>query len=99
MFACQYGVVKLPIQPKGARCNTIERDRWRDRHGLNLDEWLCPVIACADDGSWIIMARAGQTIETTPAHPHHVQRLKDTGAKNWGWLNNRPVLVDYGQED
>lgn len=89
---------KLPIHIKGAECNLLERERWRHRHKLDIDRWLCPVLACADDGSWLVMQRAeiDHNEKRVPQHPPAVRKLKDTGAKNWGRLAGQPVLVDYG---
>ena len=92
-------VVKIGDKhPRGPFCNRLERDRWAARETLGLADWLCPVIACAEDGTWLVMAKADQSNmpRRPPDHPAHVRALKDTTISNWALLDGRPVLIDYG---
>lgn len=98
VHACALGVCKVPIHLKGAKANLIEHDRWQRRHELGLDGWLVPVLACATDGSWLVMQRVERLLEEhrRPPHPDQVRALRDTNANNWGYVDGRPLLLDYG---
>lgn len=98
VHACALGVCKVPIHLKGPKANLIEHDRWQRRHELGLEGWLVPVLACATDGSWLVMQRVERLLEERrrPPHPDEVRALKDTNANNWGYLDGRPMLLDYG---
>ncbi len=49
-------------------CNLREADIWAAVQESPIAEWLAPVIACAEDGSWLIMQEAlGGTTRDRPA--------------------------------
>ena len=61
----------------------------------DLNEWLCPAISISDCGHFLIMEK------TTPLRKDELPKdlpwwMIDTKIENFGWLNGRVVLHDYG---
>jgi hypothetical protein len=100
---------KFPRSLKGARCNRFESDLYR-RSDQGRRKLLCPPLCCLPFGAALVMRRAdsmsgaeyrqhvrdaglmlawgyrGPTDDGSPFEPK---------ANDWGWLDGRPVAVDY----
>lgn len=76
-------VVKIEDQGAGADANFREADVWAGAPD-RIRRWLVPVLAVADDGSWLVMERVGTSL------PEGI-RLKK--------LKSRKALEKYGIED
>jgi hypothetical protein len=66
----------------------------------HLRKWLCPVVACAPDGSWLLMRRAERVGACSGAECDQVERalghyIRDLHPGNIGIVDGRPVATDY----
>ena len=66
--------------------------------GDELAAWLCPIVAWAEDYTWLIMRRAtGITEHNCYELPEPVRnRLLDLHSGNIGVLDGHVVVIDYG---
>lgn len=96
-------VVKIAL-PKnlynGVRSNMTEYQLWDSvcwRHdtGVWFKDWLAPVEDISEDGQILIMRRT-QPITKTQLPPVVPVWLSDMQLGNWGILDGRPVMHDYG---
>jgi hypothetical protein len=92
--------------PSNRAENLAERNNWLEAVRLGLDHLLAPVVACAEDGSWLIMRRCIRDIDQPVPYEATVQihdeissslSVCDTLPFNLGWFDGRPVLLDYSR--
>lgn len=77
-----------------ADVNLAEAGVWRDVEDRDEAAFYAPVTECAEDGSWLVMARTRQPSEGD--FPSRIPgRIGDVKRHNWGWLNGRMVCHDY----
>ena len=86
-----------------ARANREEARIWREGWQRYYPE-LCPVIACLPFGIALVMPAVRlmspsewEVFRDSDAHPDRVPdpELYENKLGEWGWLNGRPVVVDY----
>ena len=106
VIVCGRYAVKLPRLHRlraGARANLEEARIWREGWQRRYPE-LCPVVACLPFGIALIMpaVRIMARIEldrfdASGEKPDHYPdpELYEDKLGEWGYLNGRPVVVDY----
>jgi hypothetical protein len=86
------------LEPDERGQNTVEADRWR---GASDSErtLMAPVLARADDDSWLVMARTRPvTALTNDQRRRFMTITDDVVLDNVGELDGRLVLHDYGRD-
>ena len=106
VIVCGRYAVKLPRLRRlraGARANLEEARIWREGWQRRYPE-LCPVLACLPFGialvmpAVLIMTRAElDRFDASGEKPNHDPdpELYEDKLGEWGYLNGRPVVVDY----
>lgn len=66
----------------------------------HIRRWLCPVIACAPDGSWLLMRKAERVGRCESRDVERVQValdkwVRDLHRGNIGLVDGQPVATDY----
>lgn len=78
----------------GILANLQEREWWRE---WSNNEQLCPVLRSSRLGFWLVMPRTEDVSDDElPPRETFVDLPMDYKADNFGWLNGRIVLRDYG---
>jgi hypothetical protein len=79
------------------------RNEWDAYHAVpaHVREWLCPPLAIAPDGSWLLVRKAENVGNCTNEQLSAVRRaighlFQDLHAGNIGMLDGHPVATDYG---
>lgn len=88
-------VVKVARNWNGCQHNGMEWEHYWDLKDVKgVGSWLCPVERISDDRSVLIMKRADPIgTERLPKKvPKFVTDIKEA---NFGWLDGRPVVIDY----
>lgn len=82
-------------EKKGAEfMNANEWMVWCALRGTKLAKWLAPCHHISANGVWLIQQKVEPI--TKDRLPKKVPAfLGDLHLKNWGWLDGRPVCVDY----
>jgi hypothetical protein len=98
--------IKLPRVRRlreGARANREEARIWREGWQRFYPE-LCPVLACLPLGLALVMPAVRlmsreelRGFRESGGYPEHNPdpELYESKLGEWGWLNGRPVVVDY----
>jgi hypothetical protein len=105
---------KLARSARGGRCNQFEAKLYRSSNPKR-QELLCPPLWCAPFGVMLVMRRANPMTDDEVRKYVWKPRLSwkawdylgqgDVGlpfehkAADWGWLDGRPVAVDYANLD
>jgi len=111
VFLAEKWAFKVPRNWVGLRCNREENRHWRNVPDENR-AMLCPVVFHLPFGLLTVMLRAEPLSEQDaemangldmPEHfPfwHPIASYKapvfEHNASNWGYVNGRPVVIDYG---
>jgi hypothetical protein len=85
----------------GINPNMNEWGMWQRFKDTAPADHLCPCVSISNDGLYLVMVRAeGVDIEHSKTLPPAVTVLLDgcdlNMSGNWGILDGRPVLIDYG---
>lgn len=87
-------VLKLEYSPDFA--NVSEWRTWCDLEHSEWAQWLAPCVAIDEFGGALVQKRAPDlTDEQWAQLREHPAFLGDTGRRNWGWYDGRPVMRDY----
>ena len=89
--------------------NKIEWNIWNKYRDTEIEKYLCPCISISDDTVYLIQKKA-KLIEPGKHHkrsnqiwkllPDDIKNLPDSmWYKNWGILDNRYVIIDYGRNN
>lgn len=98
-------VLKLAIDSEGSDANKTECSVWKTVHPRQRP-WLAPIYECAEDYSWLVMARTELIPEELKSEVSFYEKagisrdlgILDTGLlEQWGYLDGRIVLIDYGE--
>lgn len=85
-------VIKFELGVKDFQ-NICEWELWREAP-KGASRWLAPCIDISDHGMVLLQQR----VMHLPSPPRMIPRwLEDAHADNWGTLDGRPVVVDYGR--
>ena len=90
--------IKLPSFRNGWRCflqGILANEQERVWSAGLIDDRLCPVIISSRFGFWLAMRRADEITELPPRENFNGLPL-DYKLSNFGLLDGRIVLVDYG---
>lgn len=89
--------------------NEIEWNLWNKYKGSEFEQFLCPCVAISDDKIFLVQKKArmispGKNYKRSRAIwkqlPAEIRNLPDSRwYKNWGILEDRYVIVDYGRND
>jgi hypothetical protein len=105
-FLCGRVAIKIPRWDRfraGARANREEARIWREGWGRFYPE-LCPVLGCLPFGLALVMPAVRlmtreelAAFRESEAHPDHQPdpELYESKLGEWGYLQGRPVVVDY----
>ena len=85
----------------GINPNRNEWEMWQRLKETTLAVHLCPCVSITNNGRCLVMVRAeGVDTERSDTLPPAVTAMLDGSdlnmSGNWGILNERPVLIDYG---
>ena len=106
VIVCGGYAVKLPRPHRlraGARANLEEARIWREGWQRRYPE-LCPVVACLPFGIALVMPAVHimtrielDRFDASGEKPDHYPdpELYEDKLGEWGYLNGRPVVVDY----
>jgi hypothetical protein len=89
-------VVKVEKDPTKARfANVCEWINWIDNKEWDyLYPWLCPCVDITENGQFLIQHRA-KPIKIDQLPEKVPSLFTDLKASNFGWFENRVVIVDY----
>lgn len=92
-------VLKVALHEFGRASNLAEAGRW-SAADPRVAPWLAPVVAAAPDGSWLVMRATEPAGAAAPRPaslpPELTGAVGDLGFPgHWGFLGDRPVLVEY----
>ena len=73
--------------------NIHEWSIWNSIKDTKMSKWFAPVLKISDYGAVLIMVRTTPLIKLPAKIPNF---MSDTKLENWGLLNGRPVVHDYG---
>jgi hypothetical protein len=67
----------------------------------HVKPWLCPVVACSPEGTWLIARRASDVGMVSDADRKRLRSalagvVDDLHGANIGLLDGKPVAIDYG---
>ncbi len=89
--------------------NKIEWTRWNQYRNTIYEKLLCPCVCISDDGVYLVQRYAevlapGKHLKRSRAQwielPNELRIYPDSRwYKNWGRLEGRYVLIDYGREN
>ena len=80
----------------GQLTNAQEWHAWCQLHGTEWERWVAPCEAIDEFGGVMLQRRCRPLTDAEWAALGAVPDfLGDTGRRNWGWLEGRPVMVDY----
>ena len=91
-------VLKLPHGQAERKHNLAEAKAWATAPA-DKRRWLAPVLDCAPDGSWLIMAKASRV--GAPEWRDHdalqdaLRNIGDLHEQNVGYIGNQLVAIDY----
>ena len=75
--------------------NVHEYEIWKAVQGTPWEKWFAPVVDISPAGMVLVMKRC--EVATARCLPDKVPAFfTDLKAENWGFLDGRPVCLDYG---
>ena len=83
--------------------NRLEYDNWQMLKDTPRGMWLAPCISLSDDSRFLVQQRVVVLDEAPENVPDWVKVLGDWSfggnqSKHWGVLNDKTVLIDYGDK-
>jgi hypothetical protein len=78
--------------------NMAEWHLWRAVQNTPMAAWFCPCNSVSASGRWLWMQRAEPTATVPKRIPKWLKEY-DLTPQNFGILNGKTVLVDYGYEN
>jgi hypothetical protein len=83
--------------------NKIEFENWEKLKDTEKGKWLVPCISISEDGRYLVQEKVEIIDEPPDDIPNWIKNLGDYSfggnkSKHWGMLNNKVVLVDYGDK-
>lgn len=96
-----FGPFCLKVARRGTRQHNLNERAFWDSAPAHIREWLCPVVACAEDGSWLLVRKAERVGNLTWDERSAVvdaldAYVWDLHSGNMGMVDGHPVATDYG---